>query len=415
MRRLSLLPFLLLSAVTSGLAQTAPVDITVALEQKGGWMPAGWGSFRLKVTNTSAAPIRLIRWSGRWRAKGALMGAPWGADLNETVQPGQTFQKVEVGYMPTDSYEAAKPAAPQIVANLTIAQGNAESQVPFTLDVPGATLPEPLKTIFGKTVGISLMESRYKNFKNPQRALRWIDESYQAMIDLTGEHPFDGAKMIFKESPAHPYWAYAGKEMILNTDYVEATLKEFDEGLISFGWVHEVGHNFDVLGDWYIWAGPSAEFQANFKLAYAVETIKDQSFRIPWAHQAPLYPASAKDLRVTGRDFVDHFFVPFGDRYLADSSRPWTSMSSDDIHSLFQRIQRVYGWDVFKGWYRTYRRLAASGKKAPSTPAEKVNLAVAILSHECHVDLTPLFATWRFPVTAESMTKAAVAYGVEGP
>jgi len=57
---------------------------------------------------------------------------------------------------------------------------------------------------------------------------------------------------------------------------------------------HEVGHNFDVLGDWYIWSGPAAEWQANFKLAYAFETIPDQSYRIKWTFQGPDIPHLAR-------------------------------------------------------------------------------------------------------------------------
>lgn len=375
-------------------------------------MPDGWGGYRFAIANTSSAPVKLVKWTAVWEVKGVAKGGPWGGDLNETIEAGKTFEKSEIGNLPLDIYNAALPAAPEIAGTFTVRQGEQEIVVPYRIAVPGATLPEKLKQINGKTVGLRLMESRFKNFKELGRTLKWIDQSYQTMIDLTGEHPFNGERMVYKESPAHPWWAYAGKEMILNTDYVAETLKGFDDGHISFGWVHEVGHNFDVLGDWYIWSGPAAEWQANFKLAYAFEHIPDQSFRIKWTFQAPGYPSPSPELRLTGTEMVEKFFCVFGDAYLADPKREWTTLSSDEMHTFFQRLQTTYGWDVFKAWYRTYRKLADAGKKPPSTPEEKINLIAAILSHETHADLVPVFQRWRFPVTEASMKEAAGKYGI---
>lgn len=375
-------------------------------------MPDGWGSFKVNLTNRSSAPVKLVRWTVQWQVKGKPTGDPWGGDLTDTIDPGKSLEKQEISSLPKSVYEAALPEVPMLKGSYTINQGGKEVAVPFEIAVPGAKLPEPLKTVYGKTVGLAVMQSRYKTFKHLDRTLKWIDQSYQQMIDLTGEHPFNGEKMVFKESPAHPWWAYAGKEMILNTDYVGQTLKEFDEGLISFGWVHEVGHNFDVLGDWYIWSGPCAEMQANFKLAYAFETIPDQSFRITWHFQPDVYPAPDSKILLTGRQAVEKFFLLFGDRYLADPKKSWTDMSSDDIHTLFQRIQQAYGWEPFKAWYRDYRALADRGFKPPTTPEEKVNLVVALLSKDCKVDLVPLFRQWRFPVTAESVAAVRTKYGL---
>jgi hypothetical protein len=402
----------LVAMAAVGVCQSAPVTLEAHLDQKGGWMPDGWGGYRITLTNVSVSSVKVVKWSAEWQVKGSRMGDAWGGDLDSAIEPGKTFVKAEVGNLPLDVYRAALPDSASIVGSFTVVQDGHEYSLPYRIAVPGAKLPEPLKEIDGKTVGLRLMASRFKTFKHVDRTLKWIDQCYQAMIDLTGEHPFGGARMIYLEAPPHPYWAYAGKEMILNTDYVGSTLKDFDDGLISFGWVHEVGHNFDVLGDWYIWSGAAAEWQANFKLSYAMESIPDQSFRIKWTFQAPGYPSPDKERRLTGHELVDKFFLMFGDGYLADPKREWTSLSSDEMHTFFQRIQVVYGWDVFKAWYRTYRKLADAGLKPPETPEAKVNLAAAILSRECHVDLVPVFARWRFPVSEESMKAAASLYGI---
>jgi hypothetical protein len=415
-RKLSALLSLLALVVASAANGQGPAaTLEIHLDQKAGWMPGGWGSYHVKIANTTASSFTIVKWKATWQAKNKPIGEPWSSDVKETVAAGKSFEKVEINSLPQRIYDQCKPEAPQIAGTYTVAQEGKQFDVPFTLTVPGAQLPEPLKEIDGKTVGLALMQSRYKGFKKLDRTLHWIDLCYQQMIDLTGEHPFGGARMIFKESPAHPWWAYAGKEMILNTDYVGATLKDFDDGILVFGWVHEVGHNFDVLGDWYMWDSASTEWQGNFKLAYALETLPDQTFRMRCNYEPPGYPAANRDLPITGPQLVERFFAMFGDVYLADPKREWTTLTSDEMHTFFQRLQRVYGWEPFKAWYRTYRKLADAGQKPPTVAADKVNLTAAILSHECHVDLVPVFARWRFPVTQESMRVMAERYGIPKP
>ncbi len=382
------------------------VSLTLRAENRmaKGWGAGGWGSYRFTLTNPTDREAVIVRWTARWEAKGKPFGDAWGGEVNETLLPGREWVREEVGFLPEEAARAAKPEHPVIAGIFTVRQGERDLELPYRLEIPEAVLPEPLRLVKGKTVGLNLMESRYRSFKHLDRTLRWMDQAYAAMIELTGEKPFNGRLMVFREAPAHPWWAYAGQEMILNTDYVGSTLKEFDEGLISFGWVHEVGHNFDEkLGKWYIWDAASGEWQANFKLAYAFETIPDQSFRIRWTFEAPGFPAPDRNMRLRGAELVERFFLMFGDAYLADPSRRWETLSSDEIHSLFQRIQRVYGWTIFKNWYRAYRRLEDAGRKPPEQAEEKVSLIVAILSAEAKTDLIPLFQRWRFPVTPESV------------
>lgn len=381
------------SAVLFALAigQAVPT-VEATNNQPKGWMAGGWGGYRIKVKAPGA--FRVVRWDARWTDAGgkALPGDPWGGDVG--VEATDKWSKDEVGYL---SLEVLGKGTPYVDGSVTISQSGQTSVLPFRFSVSEAKLPEPLKTIQGKTVAISLQASRFKTFKTSKRALGWIDRCYQSMIDLTGERPFGGKIMVFKESPVHPWWAYAGQEMILNTDYVGQTIREFDEGLISFGWVHEVGHNFDTLGDWTIWSGPAAEFQANFKLCYALESL-GEGVRVRARNGTSLYAPGVPDNPISPSHLIDAFYMPFGDEYLADPSRKWDSLSSDEIHAFFMRLQKTYGWEPFKRWYRTYRRLADEGKKSPETPEEKVALAAAILCKETKTDLLPAFRLWRLPV-----------------
>jgi hypothetical protein len=394
---------------------TAGATVTLKAEnrQPKGWAAGGWGGYRFTLRNDGPEDATIVKWTAHWEANGKQIGDPWGGDINQPLPSGKEVTRDEVGELPVEVANAAKPGPAAMVGSFTVRQGSSNADLAFRIEVPEAVLPEPLRRIAGKTVELELMESRFRDFQHLQRTLDWVDQCYSAMMDLTGEKPFGGKRMVFEEAPPHPWWAYAGEHMILNTDFVGQTLKDFDDGLISFGWIHEVGHNFDVRGRWYIWNGPSAEWQANFKLCYAFETIPDQSFRIKWTFQAPGYPAPDPNTRLTGHDLVERFFLMFGDQYMVDPSRTWDTLSSDEMHSFFQRLQRVYGWDVFKRWYRTYRRLEDAGMTPPEKPEEKVSLIAAILSKETGVDLVPTFQRWRFPVTPESVKALRERYKLD--
>jgi hypothetical protein len=264
------------------------------------------------------------------------------------------------------------------------------------------------------------MESRYKDFKNVEKVLNLMDQCYEAMHELTGYTPFDGKLTIIKECPRHPWGAYAGNPVVLNTDGVPNTIKEIDEGLIPFGWVHEVGHNFDMpddIGNWYIWNYNIGEMQANWKLVYAYETINNKDFKVKWGKSKSKsyngYQSGDKWSVLDSKQFADAYFLFIGDAYLADSTRTWESMSGDEFHSFLQRLVRVYGWEPFKAWYRTYSRFQKLGLKEPDTEKGKIHLMVAILSYEIGVDLVPVFQRWRMPVTQEDVDAMMKKYPID--
>ena len=124
---------------------------------------------------------------------------------------------------------------------------------------------------------------------NEEQMIRWLDQSYKAMWDLTGRQPYGGDMIIIQESPPHPWYAYAGNPIVMDTTYVDKLIEEVNAGGMPFGWIHEMGHDFDDgIGKWYIWNGDSCEWQANWKLNYAYETIPDQGVLFSHAHRALL-------------------------------------------------------------------------------------------------------------------------------
>ncbi|WP_162497524.1 M60 family metallopeptidase [Aureibaculum marinum] len=374
----------------------AQLNIDATCNQKDGWMPNGWGSYTIALQNTSKKDtLYLSKWEMHWanQKEGKFR------DVTKVLAPGEKWKFNEVSHLSQKVVDEFGKKSPfkkgKFIANIK----GKQKEFKFKLTIPAAYLPEESKLIKSGDVALSLMKSRYTNFKTIDRAMVWLNQSYVAMEELVGGKPYNGKTIVFKESPENPYFAYAGQEIILNTKFVKKAIEEFDDGIFPFGWIHEMGHDFDDgIGQWYNINGPFTEFQANFKLSYIIETMPEQSFRIPQTINVTDFPIQQRGKKLRGKEFTEKSFLFFGDAYLSDPSRSWESMASDEIHSLFQRIQIMYGWDVFKEFYRSYRDLTAKGFKPPKNTEDKINLMVAILNKHTKVDLTPLFKRWKFPV-----------------
>jgi len=388
-------------------------DVTVEAVNliRSGWMAGGYGNYRITITNNTNHPITLVKWTAHWEINGTALPEEWGGDIQKSLNPHAVYNLDQVGYLPQDVAQKAGALTPFVAGTVEIEDGGKTYQRPYLFAVPVAKLPEPLVLVTSRYVGCRLMKSRYKAFPSVHRALSWMDDCYKAMRDLTGNTPYQGRRIIYTEAPPNPYWAYAGESITLNTDYVGSTIEDFNKGIISFGWVHEMGHDFDDgIGQWYIWNGPAAEFWANFKLTYALTHIPS-NILVRW-HYADGYPLpnGEHNIPMTGEDLLLKYYFVNGEGYLSDSARNWQSIGTDDMHALFQSIQVVYGWDVFKGFFRVYQRLKAEGLKPPSTAEDKISLIVAILNQEAKVDLVPLFRRWRFDITDESVKAMADKY-----
>ena len=247
--------------------------------------------------------------------------------------------------------------------------------------------------------------------------MQWMDSAYESMQELTGYTPIDGKLVMIKEVPEHPWFAYvdgAGLPVYMNTKRLGGVLDAIDnQGIAPTGWVHEMGHFFDILGKWYYWDSASVEWQANWKACYAYEVISP-FFKIPFGPNKSLAYWPEHEVLLYGRQWTDSFFLFTGDTYLADPSRTWDTISSDELHSFFQRLVRVYGWEPFKRWYRTYDRFEKLDLKEPGTPEGTIQLIAAILSRETDSDLVPVFQRWRMPVTYEDIAAMNKKYPTAG-
>ena len=87
-------------------------------------------------------------------------------------------------------------------------------------------------------------------------------------------------------------------------------------------------------------------------------------------------------------------------------------MTSDDLITLFLRIQRVHGWGPFRSMYRSASRFASEGRVPPSDAFEKATLICAMLSKSAGTDLSGVFRLWRVPLTADSVAAMSTRYAL---
>lgn len=390
-------------------AAWAEIKLDVSIYPEEGWMENGWGQIVLQSENSKDHSAKLQKVECAWMKEDGTVLKEWSRELTTALEPGGSRKdKLATWFDPS----VIRNGEGRIAGRLIYENSGEPHESPFEISVPVALLPEKTRTTKGKKIWLTFMESRFSQIDNMDAVLYSMDEMYTAMHQLTGYEPFDGKPIDFRESPRHFAWAYAGNPTILNTAYVEGSIKGYSRGELNFGWIHELGHDFDNgIGKWYIPSGQWAEWQANFKLSYAWEmrAHADSTFR-PRLWQ----PGESRSTlpMVTGRQFNDAYFIPFGINYLADASRSWKSLKSDEIHSFHTLLVRKYGWELFKNWYRAYPALIEKGYKPPKSPKDKVLLECALLSEICGIDLSSVFIQWRLPVTQKDIERIKNQYPV---
>lgn len=389
------------------------IKVKVDIWPEEGWMRSGWGKVRFKFDNKVDESIEFVKSQMQWMANDDVMLKPWSNNFGFEVQPKESKKHSVLAWYNPTVLEKSEDGTGQIKGAVIYKVAGEEKTLEYILDIPEATLPEPLKKVEGQYVSLNLMESQYEGIDNIDTIIKGMDAVYQAMAELTGYRPYDAKNVEFRESPRHFAWAYAGNPIILNTSYVRGSIKEYDSGIINFGWTHELGHDFDDrIGRWYIPSGDWAEFHANIKLSYAWEKVADGNgdFLVMLWEQG----GSRKNLpKVSGRQFNDSYFLTHGIRYVADSERKWETLKSDEIHSFHSLLVRRYGWEIMKQFYRTYVEFDKRKLKRPKDKVEKVNLMCAVMSKAAGKDLSGVYQQWRMPVTAEQIKAVKEKYPVD--
>jgi hypothetical protein len=398
------------------------ITMEVKRQQPDGWMKKGYGNIEYTFKNNGTLPSKITAWKAQWEIDGEIFTPedeeepPHDDDVFH-IPAGEEILVTKAGWLNPAVAEKAEPNAPIWTGTFTLRTADYEFEMPWRIEVPEAVLKEKLVRIQGKHMAYEVTESSLEKIGDSDRLLRWLDQAYEAMQDLTGYSPYGGKVITIIESPEHPHWAYAGNPIIMNKKYMKQVIKDVNDRAMPFGWVHELGHDFDIAPDlygydWYIWSGGACEAQANIKLVYAYEAIPDQDWKTPWPeNKHAAYHTPVKDMMLDGRDCMDRRFLFAKDTYLADPTIPWDFGFCQ--HVFLQRLARVYGWDPVKKWYRTYKAFDEKGLEKPESPEEKVRLMAAILSETVGVDLVPLFQRWRAPVTNEDVEAMKAKYPIE--
>jgi hypothetical protein len=399
-------------------SEAGPVRLTVESVQPHGIMKGGWGNIRFTFQNTGTEPVRVTRWTRDWFAHGEPLGRRRGRPDRErlTVGPKDKATITKLASLDPPAVDAAAPDSPVWAGTFTLQVGGKEIELPWRLEVPVAVITEKMVRVEGKYMAYEITERHHKMLgENNARLIRWLDHAYVAMRNMTGYVPYEGRKITIIESPPHPYYAYAGNPIIMDTSYMDQFVAQINRGEIPQGWIHELGHDFDICDyvhpDWY---GLGLESQANIKVVYAIGTMPDKDFIVVWdVNRTSLFPAPRPGLSFGGREGMDKKFLFNRDDEMANPNLRWEDSFCE--HVFLQRLARIYGWDVVRRYYRTAEIISKKGVPWVEDDPERIDRArmqAAILSAVTGVDLVPAYRRWRVPITQEEVRALQDKYGI---
>lgn len=212
-----------------------------------------------------------------------------------------------------------------------------------------------------KDSGIS--DEKYQQFLDDLQA------TYEAYYNLTGSAPYYGDKINMIES-FQPTWqrygAIAGNSVILSGSQVNALKTYMETGAVNFGWLHELGHDFDNISN--IETGEHKnlgwdfhdEFWANTKMLYVLDNT-DVKTVIDGSEAGSL------------EEMIKHYKKNY-DKWLADDI--WNDSEQGDFNDsyhdaltyIFGTIIQEIGWESF---VKTMHQYTAGEIPTPSTKLAK--------------------------------------------
>lgn len=154
-------------------------------------------------------------------------------------------------------------------------------------------------TMEGRNIRLILTPVTARLFRNPKVFVETIDKFYENYLKQVAVRPYNGAKVeylevcSFKEGITYqnhrqvtnescPFgymwfnaWGLAGNPIEITSDGWKTVAKDYENGNITFGVVHELAHVFDdgVKNRQYIFDSTSTEATANFRIVLAMKDI----------------------------------------------------------------------------------------------------------------------------------------------
>jgi hypothetical protein len=381
------------------------LELTANQMPDSGWQPGLTSNIQLLLENKTPYPVSVDQGEYAFFIDGKPTGVTGSFPGLVYIRPNsRTAQEHCPIYFPSALVDHGNGG--KLSLQITTHGSTSKSTVSgsCTIDVIVSDLPGPFRQVSGRHVSLELAENQFESIQNIDAILAFLDTVYDSMAGLTGHRPMNGINMALREVPPFFAFARAGFPILLNTIYVRRSIEAFDKGCVCYGWLHEMGHDFEY-GYWYMYNSASCECHANLKLVYALEHLIRNShgdfYLLPWKKEID----SAVRYE-SGRHFADQYFLGKKSDYLTNTSRDWLSLESDELLIFYLQLIRTHGWEPFKRMYRTYRALTDATHDRPmeNNGPEMFTLQMAVLSHVLDEDMVSRCAEWRIPVTAAQIT-----------
>ena len=197
-----------------------------------------------------------------------------------------------------------------------------------------------------------------------QQLLEDLQSTYKAYYDLTGSAPFYGDTINILESyrPAFlGYGAVAGNPIHLSGSQVAALKLYMEDGDVNFGWLHELGHDFDngsnvetatIYGYGWNFHG---ELWANTKMLYVLDNT-DVSTNIDGRHAGSL------------KEILPHYKQNY-DKWHDEANGEFNDSYHDALTYILGRIIQDIGWEPF---VKTFHQYTAEEIPEPVTRLAKL-------------------------------------------
>lgn len=226
------------------------------------------------------------------------------------------------------------------------------------------------KRIIGETENIRLsltpetVENSGISDEKYQQLMEKLQATYKAYYNLTGSAPYYGDKINMLES-YQPTWlrygAIAGNSIVLAGSQVNALKTYMESGTVNFGWLHELGHDFDNISN--IDTGEHKnlgwdfhdEFWANTKMLYVLDNT-DVSTCIDGLE------ASSLD------EILVHYKKNY-DKWHNENSGEFSDSYHDALTYIFGTIIQDIGWEPF---VKTFHQYTAGEIPMPTTRLAKL-------------------------------------------
>ena len=381
------------------------IDFKVVALPEEGWMNGGYGTLVFHLKNNTDKEIKASSVVGSWHV-GNKKYNHWDHNPGLTLSVGEEKKSTLIAWMPPQTEQFAGATTPRIEGKAVFLIDNDVKTIPFSVEVPIAKMSSPLIGKRGKYVELLLQEKTWELVNHREKMIDYLDEVYLKMYELTGVMPYNGDILTLKESPENPYFGYAGNPIILNKLFVPTSVARFDNDEIDFGWLNMIGLVFESHIGKYFNYGFFTACQANIRLSYAIEQLCRPNTKLKiksWVDGKSL---------LSGKEFVEEYFLPKGKVYYDDKFRTWESMTADECHALLYTIIQEDGWDVMKKFYKVYALMYEEGVDPPKG-IERLFLAFTVLDVCCERDLVPLYNSWRLPINYQTISQLTEEYQLE--